>query len=109
MATLLKDNPCFGCQSSVSERRAPCCHDNMLRLSVSEYNAHFKGKPNVIFIQYSDDQWMGEGVIIQNTGSCMNLDQQSGLCNIENNKPLSCRDMEPEEHPLCRKTPGGRQ
>lgn len=80
-----------------------------MRLSIAEYNAHFVGKPGVVVLGPNDDTWMGEGVLLSYEGNCPNLDTDTGLCQVQETKPLACRDMEPYTHPLCRKTPGGRQ
>lgn len=106
-----RENSCYGCQVSLpsgEERRAACCWDiDELTVAASTYNMFFKDG-GVRVKRTRNDRWMGEQVIVSFSGPCPNLDAQSGGCNIEEVKPMSCRDLTPIEDKLCARSRRGR-
>ena len=103
------ENPCLGCAVRLPNNqvvRAPCCWKLVaLILSTRHYQAYFAGKPAVKVVRQNYDHWMGEEVVVSMAGPCVNLDTVTGACLIEADKPLSCRDLQPQIDPLCVRTP----
>lgn len=102
------ENPCFGCAVKFPDGvvRAPCCWDlDELTVSYAKYQAYFADKPNVKIVKYIQHRWMGEEVVISMAGPCVNLNEQTGVCLIETDKPLACIDLYPHIDPLCVRTP----
>lgn len=106
----MKENPCTGCNSKKTKRKAPCCWENELEVTGNQYATHFSGQEGVIFLSSRYDEWSGQDIVtLRNNGACPKLDQETGLCSIQDDKPESCTYMQALVHPLCCKAPDGRQ
>lgn len=70
-----------------------------------QYIQEFQGQPGVGNVRFKTDEWMGEEAEVDITGPCLKLDIDTGVCTIEDHKPLACREMEPYKDPKCIKTP----
>jgi len=76
-----------------------------------EFNQHFIDSPNVNppfapQISLASDDPSSTRVTIY--GACPMLDQSTGQCLIQEDKPLVCRSTQPKEFAACAKAPGGR-
>ena len=104
------ENPCFDCKITINGQthRAPCCSDIRLVMLYSTYYRDFKGKPNVGDTQPITDEWMGEELMVDINGSCPQLNQTTGECQIYDRRPQACRDLAPGIDLGCSQTPNGR-
>ena len=79
----------------------------MTQKEYSELN--FADSPNVRFLGYGTDPRNPDiSLEVAIDGACPNLDEKTGQCLVQEEKPLTCRSLAPKTFHLCAKAPGGR-
>jgi Fe-S-cluster containining protein len=107
-------NPCFGCEGlSHGERiKAPCCHNpSILQLDEAEYLKHFLEfylKSEVDCDESVDreksDLENGHFSLVYFLyllEACPHLNEESGKCKIQDDKPKCCKEAVPGEFGFC--------
>lgn len=104
---LSKENPCHGCKTHRFNReiRAACCHaPTKIRVSSEEYVRLFLEayRANLIEVEETFDYKKNEMFfIIYLLAACPHLDEEEGVCLVQDTKPKACADSEPGEFVFC--------
>ena len=107
------ENPCNDCRVKLPISgivRAPCCWSIWLGLTSKEFSElNFADSPNVKLLGTGSSSISPEiSIEVAIEGACPNLNEKTGQCLVQDEKPLICRTVAPKTFHICAKAAGGR-